>query len=89
MKFRDSSLNECTCIPIMSGGLTAVKKACLTRMHTVRYYYTLFRWPSDIPVGKHPNDYNIESNHQVRHCGEAYILLIVTLKWTILLFVRF
>ena len=38
-------------------------------MHTVLYLslfiiHSLIYWPSDIPVGKHPNDNNIESNHQ-------------------------
>ena len=61
----------------MSGGLIQipiVKKACLANkngalMHTVLYLslfiiHSLICWPSDIPVGKHPNDNNIESNHQ-------------------------
>ena len=38
-------------------------------MHTVLYLslfiiHSLICWPSDIPVGKHPNDNNNESNHQ-------------------------
>ena len=38
-------------------------------MHTVLYLslfiiHSLICWPSNIPVGKHPNDNNIESNHQ-------------------------
>ena len=62
---------------IMSGGLIQipiVKKACLANkngalMHTFLYLslliiHFLICWPSDIPVGKHPNDNNIESNHQ-------------------------
>ena len=61
----------------MSGGLIQipiVKKACLANkngvlMHTVLYLslfiiHSLICWPSDVPVGKHPNDNNIESNHQ-------------------------
>ena len=31
---------------------------------TTHYIDCLICWPSDIPVGKHPNDNNIESNHQ-------------------------
>ena len=49
-----------------------VKKACLAKQewNTDAYYLPLFIthslicWPSNIPVGKHPNDNNIESNHQ-------------------------
>ena len=85
----------------MSGGLiqiSIVKKACLANkngalMHTFLYLslfiiHSLICWPSDIPVGKHPNDNN--KPPEVRRCGEAYIwrltsLLVVTLKLTILL----
>ena len=61
----------------MSGELIQVpivKKACLANkngalVHTVLYLsliiiHSLICWPSDIPVGKHPNDNHIESNHQ-------------------------
>ena len=62
----------------MSGGLIQipiVKKACLAKQEwstdayislfvTTHYIDCLICWPSDIPVGKHPNDNNIESNHQ-------------------------
>ena len=62
----------------MSGGLIQipiVKKACLAKQEwstdayislfvTTHYIDSLICWPSDIPVGKHPNDNNIESNHQ-------------------------
>ena len=93
----------------MSGGLIQipiVKKACLANkngvlMHTFLYLslfiiHSLICWPSDIPVEKHPNDNNIESNHQRSYIvekhtsGDAYIwrltsVLVVTLKLTILL----
>ena len=52
-------------------------------MHTVPYLiiHSLICWPSDIPVGKHPNDNNIESSHQeVRHCGEALEADITTCR---------
>ena len=51
-----------------------VKKACLAKkngalMHTfldlsLFIIHSLICWPSDIPVGKHPNGNNIESNQQ-------------------------
>ena len=48
-------------------GMLANKNGAL--MHTFLYLSLLIIdclicWPSDIPVGKHPNDNNIESNHQ-------------------------
>ena len=32
--------------------------------------HSLICWPSDIPVGKHPNDHNIESKHRRSDIGE-------------------
>ena len=65
----------------MSGGLIqipVVKKACLANkngalMHTFLFLslfiiHCLICWPSDILVGKHPNDNN--KPPEVRHCGE-------------------
>ena len=68
----------------MSGGLIQipiVKKACLANkngtLHTFLYLslfiiHSLICWPFDIPVGKHPNDNNIELNHQRSYIVEKH-----------------
>ena len=53
----------------MSGGLVQirlVKKACLAKQEwsTDAYIFLFVAIHYDIPVAKHPNDNNIESNHQ-------------------------